>query len=221
MYLSRSTCVLVLAIVSAVSITAAEERLSHEQALTALEAAAPAMRSAGIERLAEIGTMADADKLVAQLANADADDDDDLREQVTNAMWQIWSRSGDPEIDSLYRHGVDQMQASQLSDAVVTFSEVIRRKPAFAEGWNKRATVYFMMGKVDLSLKDCAEALKLNRNHFGALSGAAQIYVNLGRLERALEFYERALTVHPGLPGAAEAVRMLEHQIQERQRQMI
>jgi tetratricopeptide (TPR) repeat protein len=219
MFLSRSSCVLVLAVVSAFSITAAEERLSHEQALTALEAPVPAMRTAGIERLAEIGTMADADKLVAQLADADADDD--LREQVTNAMWQIWSRSGDPDVDSLYRHGVDQMKASQLSDAVATFSEVIRRKPAFAEGWNKRATVYFMMGKADLSLKDCAEALKLNRNHFGALSGAAQIYVNLGRLERALEFYERALTVHPSLPGAAEAVRMLEQQIQERQRQMI
>ncbi|HET7867282.1 MAG TPA: tetratricopeptide repeat protein [Burkholderiaceae bacterium] len=217
MFLTRSSCVLVLAVASALSITAADERLSHEQALKALEGPVQAIRIAGIERLGEIGTMSDADQLVAQLADAD----DDLREQVTSAMWQIWSRSGDPEIDALDRHGVEQMKASQLSEAVATFSEVIRRKPAFAEGWNKRATVYFMMGKSDLSLKDCIEALKLNHNHFGALSGAAQIYVNLGRLERALEYYERALTVHPGLPGAAEAVRMLEQQIQERQRQMI
>jgi tetratricopeptide (TPR) repeat protein len=217
MFLTRSSCVIVLAVAAALSVTAADERLSHEQAIKALKGPAQALRIAGIERLSEIGTMSDADQLVAQLADAD----DDLREQVTSAMWQIWSRSGDPEIDALYRHGVEQMKASQLSEAVTTFSEVIRRKPAFAEGWNKRATVYFMMGKSDLSLKDCIEALKLNHNHFGALSGAAQIYVNLGRLERALEYYERALTVHPGLPGAAEAVRMLEQQIQERQRQMI
>jgi tetratricopeptide (TPR) repeat protein len=217
MFLTRTTCVFVLALASTLSITAAEEQLSREQALTALDAPTSALRLAGIERLGAVGTMADTDKLVAQLAAAD----DDTREQVTNAMWQIWGRSGDPEVDLLFQNGVTQMKASQLSDAIVTFTEVIRRKPAFAEGWNKRATVYYMMGKSDLSLKDCAEALKLNRNHFGALSGAAQIYVSLGRLERALEYYERALTVNPGLPGAAEAVHMLEQRLQERQRQMI
>lgn len=214
---SRQIAVLGFAVLAAWSVTAAEVRLSHAEALAALEAPLPSQRLAGISRLAEIGTMADADRLVAQLADAD----EAQRERISDAMWQIWSRSGDPDIDALYRRGVEQMQAAQLRDAAATFSEVIQRRPGFAEAWNKRATVYYRMGRFDLSLKDCGEVLKLNHNHFGALSGLAQIYINLGRLDRALEAYERALTVHPGLPGAAEAVRDLEEQIRERQRRMI
>jgi tetratricopeptide (TPR) repeat protein len=214
---TRSSCVFLLALAASLSITAAEERLTHSQALQAIEQSESSARIAGIERLAEIGTMDDADVLVDQLA----DEDEQVREQANAALWQIWSRSGDPEIDTLYHLGVHQMQTSQLPEALATFSEIIRRKPAFAEGWNKRATVHFLLGHNELSLKDCDEVLKRNRNHFGALSGVAQIYLSLGKLDRALEYFDRALTVNPGLPGATEAARMLEKQIQERGRNMI
>jgi tetratricopeptide (TPR) repeat protein len=214
---TRSSFVFLLALAASLSITAAEERLTYAQALQAIEQSESAARLAGIERLAEIGTMDDAERLVARLG----DEEEQVREQATAALWEIWSRSGDPEIDTLYQLGVDQMQTSQLPEALETFSEIIRRKPSFAEAWNKRATVHFMMGRNDLSLKDCDEVLKRNRHHFGALSGVAQIYLSLGKPDRALEYFDRALTLNPSLPGATEAARMLDKQLQDRGRNMI
>jgi tetratricopeptide (TPR) repeat protein len=217
MFSTRSSCVFLLALAASLSITAAQEHLTRAQALESIEAAEPAARIAAIERLAEIGTMADAEKLVVRLA----DDDEQVREQASAALWEIWSRSGDPEIDALYRQGVEQMQTSQLAEALETFSEIIRRKPGFAEAWNKRATTYFLLGKNELSLRDCDEVLKRNPHHFGALSGVAQIYLSRGKLDRALEYFDRALTLNPGLPGATEAARVLDKEIQARARNAI
>ncbi len=184
------------------------------QALRAIEHASAQERFAGVVRLAEIGTMADADRLKARLR----DDSEEVRFVAAAAMWQIWARSGDPVIDALYQRGVQQMQAAQLPQALATFSDIIRRKPAFAEGWNKRATLHYLMGNFELSLKDCDEVIKRNPNHFGALSGYGQIYLNLGDLEKALAYFERALAVNPNLPGAEISVRQLQKQLQEKQR---
>lgn len=185
---------------------AAQGAMSRDQALAALQQSQPLRRAEGIARLAEIGTMADTERLALRLA----DDDEQVRELANAAMWQIWGRSGDPAIDALYRRGVDQMQAVDLDDALVTFTEIIRRMPAFAEGWNKRATVLFMLGQHQASLHDCHEVLERNKLHFGALSGMGQIYLHLGEFDQALLHFKRALKINPHLPGAAEAVRLIE-----------
>jgi len=208
---------LAIAVACSPSIATAQAGLTREQALRAIELSAPAGRLAGVARLAEVGTMADADRLVARLS----DDDQQVRELAGIAMWQIWSRSGDPQIDALFRRGVEQMAASDLTDALATFTQIVRRKPSFAEGWNKRATIYFLLGEDELSLKDCDQVLKRNRNHFGALSGAGQIHLRLGDPERALDYFVRALKVNPNMPGVVEAVRALEQQRDQRRRRMI
>jgi tetratricopeptide (TPR) repeat protein len=195
----------------------AQPELTRAQAIKALEQPAPAERAAGIARLAEIGMMADADRLVPRLA----DRDEQVRELAGLAMWQIWGRSGDRAIDALFEQGVQQMEAADLQRALATFTTIIRRKPTFAEGWNKRATIHFLLGNNELSLKDCYEVLKRNRNHFGALSGMGQIYLNLGDPDHALEYFVRALKVNPNLPGVIEAVRVLEQRQADRRRRMI
>ncbi len=184
----------------------AQAALTRAQALSALEQPEPARRAAAIARLADVGIMPDTERLARRLN----DDVDELRELANLAMWQIWGRSGDRAIDALFQRGVEQMEASDLDEAVVTFSEIIRRKPAFAEGWNKRATIHFLMGNLDASLKDCQEVLKRNRLHYGALSGMGQIYLQQGDLERALGHFQRALKINPNLPGVTDAVRLLE-----------
>jgi tetratricopeptide (TPR) repeat protein len=108
------------------------------------------------------------------------------------------------------------MQAADLQDALTTFSEIIRRKPSFAEGWNKRATILYMIGEHRKSLHDCDEVLKRNPNHFGALSGMAQIHVILGQPEHALEAYERAVKINPNLPDAESNLKTLRDAVQER-----
>jgi tetratricopeptide (TPR) repeat protein len=126
------------------------------------------------------------------------------------ALRRIWSRSGDRDIDALQQRGVTQMENWQFAEAQQTFSEVIRRRPGFAEGWNQRATVRFLTGEYKASLKDCDEVLKRNRYHFGALSGYAQNYIALGDYERAIVYLQRALRVNPNLPQAAATIEALE-----------
>lgn len=184
----------------------AQSALTRAQALAALEQPEPARRAAAVTRLADIGTMPDTERLARRLN----DDVDEVRELANLALWQIWGRSGDRAIDALFQRGVDQMEASDLDEAVVTFSEIIRRRPAFAEGWNKRATIHFLMGNLDASLQDCLEVLKRNRLHYGALSGMGQIYLQQGDLERALSHFRRALAINPNLPGVIDAIRLLE-----------
>ena len=137
------------------------------------------------------------------------------------AIWSIWSRSGDPDIDKLFARGLEQMQASALHDALTTFNEIVSRKPDFAEGWNKRATIYFLLGQNEKSLADCDEVFMRNPRHFGALSGAGQIHLLLRNPKRALEFFRRAAEVNPNLQGAAQMIPLLEQHLREADRRSI
>ena len=193
----------------------AEPALSRAKALQALDAPAASVRLAGVERLAEIGVMADAGALALRLR----DDDDTVRELASAAMWQIWSRSGDAAIDRVFRRGVEQMRSGELEAAVASFGQVVRRKPAFAEGWNKRATVLFMLGRDEESLRDCDEVLRRNPYHFGALSGMAQIHLRRDEPERARDALERALRIHPNLAGGAETLQLLDQVVRARRGQ--
>ena len=186
--------------------------MTRAQALASLSHSEAEQRLAGVRRLAEIGTMADADRLLGTIADAD----ERARVVTAAAVWQIWGRSGDAAIDKLFTRGVEQMQSAQLNEALATFDQIVRRKPAFAEGWNKRATVYFMLGRNAESLKDCDEVLKRNPNHFGALSGAGQIHLQLGNPQQALEFFRRAVEVNPALDGPASMIPLLEQLLHDK-----
>ncbi len=202
-FLQRWVAVLAVALAAGASQAAP---LTRAEALRALEQPGPSARLAGVGRLAEIGKMADADRLLGRLDDAEPQ----VRSLAAAAIWQIWSRSGDPAIDKLYARGIEQMQASALADALATFSTIVRLKPDFAEGWNKRATIYFLLGQNEESLKDCDQVLRRNPKHFGALAGAGQIHLQLGHAQLALEFFRRALAVNPNLEGPAQMIPMLE-----------
>jgi tetratricopeptide (TPR) repeat protein len=130
----------------------------------------------------------------------------------------LWSRSGDDAIDALMDTGVAQMQSQQFRAAIATFSEVIRLKPSFAEGWNKRATVLFLAGDLRKSLADCDEVMKRNPNHFGALAGYGQIYFQLEQYEKAIEYWKRALKVNPNMEGVEKGIKNAEELLAERRK---
>ena len=155
--------------------------------------------------LAETGTMADVPALVSALRDAD----ERVRGLAERALWEVWSRSGNEDVDHLLRAGVAEMQHGQLEASIDTFSEVIRRRPDFAEGWNKRATVYYLVGEYRKSAADCDEVLKRNPAHFGALSGYGMIWLRLDEPARALERFEQALAVNPNLESVRETIETL------------
>jgi len=196
---------------------AAGQEPTREQAIAQLSKDDAGTRRAAIERLGEVGAMADAPLLVKALR----DPDEDARQDAEQALWKIWSRSGNREIDELYATGIEQMQNGELSQAIATFSRIIERKPDFAEAWNKRATAYFLAGDLHKSLADCDEVMKRNPYHFGALSGYVQIFTRLQFYERALDYSRRALAINPNLEGIRQNMWLLEHLIEQRHKQMV
>jgi tetratricopeptide (TPR) repeat protein len=193
-------------------VAANAQELSRTQAIQSLSSADPQARRDAAARLSEVGTMSDVSLLLRELR----DPDEDARGEAEQAIWHIWSRSGDPKVDGLYETGIEQMNAGDLQDSIATFTRIIELKPDFAEGWNKRATLYFIAGDLRRSLADCDEVMKRNPNHFGALSGYAQIYTRLEYYDRALEYARRALAINPNLDGVRRHIELLEHIIEQR-----
>jgi tetratricopeptide (TPR) repeat protein len=191
---------------------------TREEALAALaDPREVTNRRRGAMALAETGVMADVPKLAAALR----DDDALVRKLAERAMWEVWSRSGDPAVDRLLASGIEQMSAREGELAVQTFTEVIRRRPDFAEGWNKRATVYYLMGEYQKSLADCDEVMKRNPYHFGALSGYGMIYLQLDQPAKALDYFQRALKVNPNLDSINQTVEMLKPLLIQRRKDTI
>jgi tetratricopeptide (TPR) repeat protein len=193
------------------------QTLTREQALQALAASEVEARRQGAAWLGDTGSMSDASALVKALR----DPDEVVRALAEHSLWEVWSRSGDAEVDGLFQIGLEQMNQRNAPAAIATFSEIIKKKPEFAEGWNKRATVYYLVGEYDKSLADCEEVLKRNPVHFGALSGFGMIYLKQGKPEKALEYWERALQVNPNLGQVEGAVEQLKRTLIQRKRDTI
>ena len=179
---------------------------NRAEALAALEDVVAERRAEAIVWIADHGRTADQPLLLKHLRDADGI----VRGFAEQGLWRLWSRSGEPAIDRLMAAGAELMQSGRHDEAIAAFSEVIRRKPAFAEGWNKRATVYFLAGDYPRSLADCHEVMKRNPFHFGALSGYGQIYVQLEQYDKALDYWRRALKVNPNMPGVESNIREIE-----------
>jgi tetratricopeptide (TPR) repeat protein len=206
----------VLALVLAAAPASAQPgtAITREQALEKIVSGDPQARRMAAAALGSLGTMADAPVLLRALR----DQDEGVRAVAESSLWQLWSHSGDPEIDVLFQLGLEQMSRGDAQAAIRTFTTIIQKKPDFAEGWNKRATIYFLVGEYEKSLKDCDEVIKRNPQHFGVLAGYGQIYLALDKPELALEYFQRALKVNPNLRSVAAAVNQLERVIIEKRK---
>jgi len=188
--------------------------VTREQALENITKDDVEARRQAAAWLGDVGTMTDSAVLVRALRDAD----EVVRALAEHSLWQVWSRASDPEIDALFQLGVEQMSRGDAAAAIHTFTTIIQKKPDFAEGWNKRATIYYLVGEYEKSLRDCDEVMKRNPNHWGALAGYGQIYLALDKPELALEYFQKALTVNPNLRNVEAAVAELRRQILEKRK---
>ena len=134
---------------------------------------------------------------------------------IEGLIWTLWFESGSPDIDRLIEAGNDAMGAGRYEDALARFTRVIERDPASSEGWNRRATLYYLMGNFDASVRDIQETLAREPRHFGALSGLGLINSALERWDSAVKAYEAALRVNPFLPGAKKNVEDLRKKLEQ------
>ena len=185
---------------------------SRQEALAGLASANASMRAAAVVWIARNGAAGDASPLYERLR----DESSMVRAYAEQALWMLWSRSGDEAVDRLLERGIDEMHSGRHAEAIATFSEVIRRKPAFAEGWNKRATALYLAGEYQRSLADCAEVIKRNPRHFGALSGSGLVSLELEQERQALDWFRRALEVNPNMSAIQVEARRLEELLRGR-----
>lgn len=130
---------------------------------------------------------------------------------VAAEIWQIWSEHSDNDrLSERLKIGIAQMEAGLLRQAEQIFTTIIDTDPAFAEAWNKRATVYFLMGAYDRSKRDIAQTILREPRHFGALSGLGLVETHLGNYEAALNAYEQAIALHPYLENYEEITTALK-----------
>ena len=197
---------LLLVLLTVAAVGAFPQSQSREDALRSLASADAATRAEAVVWIANRGAMADADLLHERLR----DESGLVRSYAEQGLWLLWTRSGDAETDRQMARATELMQAGQHDEAIALLSQVVKRRPAFAEGWNRRATVYYMAGEYRKSIADCDEVLKRNPKHFGALSGLGQIHTRLEQYEEALKWFHRALEVNPNMIGVEINIKQVE-----------
>jgi len=152
------------------------------------------------------------DRLFARLQETDSGY---AAAEITNRIWRLWHEYDDEVISRLMSQGIHSMQHSRLDEAIALFTEVVELAPDFAEGWNVRATAYYLMGEYALSTEDVKQTLKLEPRHFGALSGQGLIYLRLNKLSAALEYMEEALKYNPHMDNLRENIEIIKRQIKK------
>lgn len=134
--------------------------------------------------------------------------------QIELRIWDAWLHSGDDSVDRLTREAIAAMQANQLQVALAMLDVVVSKAPRFAEGWNKRATVLYMIGQLDRSLEDCGKVLALEPRHFGALAGVGLIRIGKGDKKGAMSAYRKVIEIYPLSPGARANLEALEQAVE-------
>mgnify|MGYP001214800467 CR=1 FL=1 len=133
---------------------------------------------------------------------------------VEEKIWALWSASDSPTAEVLLQQATRAIEEGAPAEALSILDRLIGANPDFAEAWNKRATLYYMMKRDDAALKDLAHVLDLEPRHFGALAGKGMIFERQKKYSLAREAYEEALAVNPTLEQVKDALKELDRKEQ-------
>ena len=126
----------------------------------------------------------------------ETENQDEIRDLISD-IWNIWYDVDDPKVIEYFEKGIQAMNLRNYPLAIRFFNNLIEEDPNFAEGWNKRATVHFMMGNFDQSMQDIIKTLELEPRHFGALDGMGLIFIHQGQFQQAIDVYDKMLEIFP------------------------
>lgn len=130
-----------------------------------------------------------------------------------NRIWEIWLQHANEDVEQLMSLGTERMNLQRYNDALLIFSQVIESYPDFAEAWNKRATLYYIVGNYEASLSDIEQTLALEPRHFGALSGMGLVFIQRQELAKARDAFEELIRVHPNSPNARENLELINERL--------
>ncbi len=135
---------------------------------------------------------------------------------VEQEIWKLWStHPTDIKLTARLEEGAQFVRTQQLSKAIEIFTEVIKLDQNWAEAWNKRATVFYMMGKFKQSQEDIDKVLALEARHFGALAGQGLVNIQLKNYEKAIISYQQAKEIYPSMQSPEIMIRRIEELIKK------
>jgi tetratricopeptide (TPR) repeat protein len=133
---------------------------------------------------------------------------------IEEEVWDAWLVSGSGTVDILMRRGLEAQERDNMDLARDMFDRVIMVKPEYAEGWNRRALLFFNDGKYDEAVADLESTLVYEPRHFGAWIGLGMIFESIDRPEAALKAYRKALEIHPHAAAAMQGEKRLKRAVE-------
>ena len=135
---------------------------------------------------------------------------------IEQKIWKIWStHPKDENLTKLLQNGSDLVSKKKFFESIDIFTKVINFDPSWAEAWNKRATVFYLIGEFQKSQNDIDKVLELENRHFGALAGQGLVNIKLKNYEKAIESYKRALEIYPTMQFPEIMIKQIEEIIKE------
>lgn len=129
---------------------------------------------------------------------------------IVRTIWANWTDSGSASINALMNFAKQSMDKKKFAEAEDLLDQIITLAPEYSEGWNRRATLYYLMSQYGKSIRDIEQTLRYEPRHFGALSGLGMILQRLGNKKKALETWYKLLEIYPANKQAQKAVIQLE-----------
>ena len=153
------------------------------------------------------------DRLETLFITLSSSSDKQVIRATENQIWDIWFAHPNSDVERLMQIGVQRMNANRQSEAMIIFSQLVENFPDYAEAWNRRATLHYILGNYQESIDDIERVLSLEPRHFGALSGLGLVYLQLDQLRKAKEAFEDLIEVHPNSPNARENLRRVNEDL--------
>ena len=139
-----------------------------------------------------------------------------LSSGIAQQIWMLWStHPTDQKLTSILDEGSRLVQDQQLNRAIDVFTEAIKLDPTWAEAWNKRATVFYMVGEFQKSQDDIDKVLELENRHFGALAGQGMVNIQLRNYEKAILSYKKAQEIYPSMQSPKTMIKQIENLIKQ------
>lgn len=133
--------------------------------------------------------------------------------RLEQLIWQHWLKAPDEQSGQLMEKISSSMSASDLAIALRLSDQLVESHPRYAEAWNKRATIHYLMGNNVKSVADIRETIALEPRHFGAISGLGLIFLRQENLEAASDAFEQVLSISPASLSAQQSVERVRKEL--------
>ena len=151
-----------------------------------------------------------------ELFNDLKNNDQYISNKIEQKIWKIWStHPNNSELTTMLNVGSEFVNNNQLLEAIEIFTKVIELDPSWPEAWNKRATVFYMVGEFEKSQKDIDEVLKLENRHFGALAGQGLVNIKLENYDKAIKSYENVIEIYPSMNSSKIMIKHIKELIKK------